>query len=35
MKEARRHKEFHDELNSIFESKTISGLVLFGKLKDN
>ena len=34
MKEARRHKEFHDELNKIFESKTISGLVLFGKLKN-
>ena len=33
MREARRKKEFHDVLNSIFESKTISGLVLFGKLK--
>ena len=35
MREARRKKEFHDVLNSIFESKTISGLVLFGKLKED
>ena len=35
MREARRKKEFHDLLNEKFELKTISGLVLFGKLKND
>lgn len=35
MRYARTKKEFHDELNKIFQSKVINGLILFGKVKPN
>ena len=35
MRYARTKKEFHDELNKIFPSKVINGLILFGKVKPN
>ena len=35
MREVRNNRLFHEMLEQIFEIKTINGLTLFGKLKDN